>query len=105
MLISWAVAAVIATAAAATNGFLPDEVELAYMARKEERQRKRWKDQLANGTMKEFEKYNASWIDHLRVFKYSELAQRMPLLAGIVASTQRISRRAGLGPLTNQQRL
>ena len=97
----------IATAAAATNGFMPDEVELADMARKEERQRKRWKDQLANGTMKEFEKYNASWIDHLRVFKYSKLAQRMPLLGGIVAttSTQRISRRAGLGPLTNHQRL
>ena len=55
--------------------------------------------------VKEFERCNASWIDHLRVFKYSELAQRMPLLAGIVASTQRISRRAGLGPLTNQQRL
>ena len=49
--------------------------------------------------VKEFERCNASWIDHLRVFKYSELAQRMPLLAGIVASTQRISRRAGLGPL------
>ena len=52
MLICWAVAAVIATAAAATNGFMPDEVELADMARKEERQRKRRKDQLANGTMK-----------------------------------------------------
>ena len=51
--------------------------------------------------MKELERCNASWIDHLRVFKYSKLAQRMPLLGGIVAttSTQRISRRAGLGPL------
>jgi len=29
--------------------------------------------------VKEFERCNASWIDHLRVFKYSELAQRMPV--------------------------
>ena len=37
MLISWAVAAVIATAAAAANGLVPDELELADMATDEER--------------------------------------------------------------------
>ena len=60
----------IATAAAATNGFMPDEVELADMARKEERKPKRRKDQLANGTIKEDEMQRVALLITRNVYIY-----------------------------------